>query len=85
MADLAWHQIESSNLLAAAYDRDAGEMHVRFLSSPDTAYVYRVDNDVFLGLLGADSAGAYFGKHLRKLSFRKVPFEAPEETEEKST
>ncbi len=59
------HYVESSNIEAVGYDKDARQLHVRFLKTGAT-YVYdAVDEWVFDEFRQCESRGKYFNQEIR--------------------
>jgi hypothetical protein len=56
--------VDSSNIEAIGYDRDAMELHIQFLKTG--LYVYHdVPQEVFDDLLASDSKGSYFNRNIK--------------------
>jgi len=56
--------VDSSNIEAIGYDKDAQELHVRFLSG--MAYVYHgVPNEVYENLMAAPSKGSFLNREIK--------------------
>ena len=57
--------VESSNVEQVGYDVDAMELHIKFKSS-EAVYVYlNVSQEVYDGLLNADSIGSYLHREVK--------------------
>lgn len=70
MVDMIY--VDSSNLQACGYDRDAMELHVLFLDSGE--YIYSdVPEFVFDELMNAASKGSYLNRSIKpNYAFQKV-------------
>jgi hypothetical protein len=73
MAEIEMIPVDSTNLDEVGYDADALELHVLFVGSSDTIYVYEgVPFDTYTALLNAESKGRYFHNNIRgRFDFRK--------------
>jgi hypothetical protein len=59
--------VNSSNVESIGYDGDTGELHVRYLSSPQT-YVYQgVSQEVHDRLMIAPSKGSFIAAEVKKV------------------
>ncbi len=57
--------VDSSNIEAIGYDAGNMELHIRFIKS--STYVIRgVPQDVYDGLMNADSKGSYYNRFIKK-------------------
>jgi len=56
--------VESSNLVSVGYDPAAQILEVEFKSKKIYRY-HKVPQQIFDGLMAADSKGAYFAAHIR--------------------
>ena len=57
--------VDSTNVEAIGYDRDAQELHVRFLKSGTTYAYYGVEEWVFDEFRQAESIGGYLNDHIK--------------------
>lgn len=64
LIDEIWTNLESSNLLAARYDREKEELHIRFKRGGHYKY-FDVRESVFEDLLNASSHGKFFHAYIR--------------------
>lgn len=64
--NLEWVQVVSTNLAAVAWDGE--DLWVRFLDGRTYCYL-RVPQDVYLGLLRADSKGQYLDRNVKKAGY----------------
>ena len=60
-----WQYVDSSNIEAISYDREANKLYVRFNTQRDYVY-YDVEEDVFVGLLQAESKGRYLHQYIKE-------------------
>ena len=60
-----WRYVDSSNIKAIRYDREAKKLYIRFRAQREYVY-YGVKEDVFVGLLHARSKGKYHDKYIKK-------------------
>ena len=59
-----WTMVDSSNVAAIGYDKEAEELHVQFNNG--STYVYRaVPEDVVKDFLNADSKGKFLNEHIK--------------------
>lgn len=56
--------VQSSNLRAVGYNKDTKVLEIEFIKGGVYRY-FDVMESVYLGLIGADSKGAYFHEHIR--------------------
>jgi hypothetical protein len=61
---MSFKPVKSSNIHSVAYDPTARTLEVKFHSGGHFLY-HDVDPKTHEGLMNADSAGSYFGKHVR--------------------
>lgn len=59
-----WRYVQSSNVEAISYCRDASELYVRFREGREYVY-YDVGENVFLELLHATSVGKYLARNIK--------------------
>ena len=59
-----WQYVQSSNVDAIKYCRDASELYVRFREGREYVY-YDVDERVFQELLHAASVGKYHARNIK--------------------
>ena len=63
--EMEWQQVESSWLDRVGYDKETGTLAVQMQNSSDV-YEYRnVPEEVFRGLLEAESKGSYFATKIQ--------------------
>lgn len=80
MKEIPLIPVESSQLEAVGHDGESNTLAIQFKSKtgPGSTYHYsNVPPKVFEGLLGAESAGKFFGEHIKphkeKYPFVKLP------------
>lgn len=56
--------VSSSNITSVGYDEDSATLQVEFLNGGFYQY-FDVPQNVYLGLLNADSVGAYLAAHIK--------------------
>ena len=59
------HHVDSESIEAIGYDRDAQELHIRFLKSGETYVYYSVEKWVFDDILQTESKGRYLNENIR--------------------
>lgn len=59
------HHVDSESIEAIGYDRDAQELHIRFLKSGETYVYYSVEEWVFDDILQTESKGRYLNENIR--------------------
>lgn len=65
--EIAKNKVKSSNLDWVAYDKDTKTLYIQFLSGGLYSYS-DVPEEIFTGLLNADSKGKFFWKNIRNNS-----------------
>ena len=63
---ITMHYVDSSNVEAIGYDKNAQELHVRFLKSGATYAYYNVEEWVFDEFRQAESIGGYLNDHIKE-------------------
>ncbi len=64
MAEIAWKEVESSNIEAIAYDATEEELYVRFNTGSE--YVYsEVPEKIYNDFMDAGSKGRYFASSIK--------------------
>ena len=59
------HFVDSSNIEAIGYEKDAQELHVRFLKSGETYVYFGVEEWVFQEIMQSDSKGIYLNTNVK--------------------
>lgn len=73
---IAMLAVDSSQVAAIGYDATSKTLAVQFRHGARAIYHYpNVEPETFDEFKGAESIGAYFGKHLKALPFEKFPCE----------
>ncbi len=67
-------EVASTSVDAVGYDRVARTLAVRFCDGSEYHYS-DVPEDVYRGILTADSAGGYFNRHVKEAGFPYVRVE----------
>lgn len=70
--------VTSNQVKAIGYDKATKTLAVTFARGAGAIYHYPdVDPELYAQFIGAESIGAFFGKHIKQLPFKK--FRAPED------
>lgn len=62
-------EVESSTISHIGFED--GKLHVRFKSSPKHVYTYDATEEEHAALIGADSIGGHFHRHIKGREFTK--------------
>jgi hypothetical protein len=65
MTKIAMKKVTSSNIDAIGYDEKTKELHVKFAASGKTYSYPGVDSDLHRRLLGSESVGSFFHRHIK--------------------
>jgi len=76
MQHIEMHEVESSNIAAVGYDSETETLQIRFHSGK-TYQFYGVPDNLFEGLLTAESVGKYFAANVRgQYEYKKLDDES---------
>lgn len=74
---IALHPVESSQIKAVGYDAETKTLAVTFVHGTGAIYHYpNVEQATFDAFKASDSAGSFFGQHIKPLPFTKYRGEA---------
>ncbi len=66
MAEIAWKDVESSNIAAIGYDATEEELHVRFNTGSEYVY-FDVPEKIYNDFMDAGSKGRYFATTIKSV------------------
>jgi hypothetical protein len=71
-AMLDWTEVESSNIKMVGFDADKSELHIKFNTGAEYAYL-GIARDTFDNLMDAPSKGKFFAAEIKgKYEYRRV-------------